>query len=81
MTITLASPSIALSRPKATSAIDPASLKVMVADIDIIPGSAPWLRLARRAKLLAAFTLMWLGIEGTVGVIAGMLISEVKTSV
>jgi hypothetical protein len=27
----------------------------MVADIDIVPGSVPWLRLARRAKLLAPF--------------------------
>jgi hypothetical protein len=46
----------------------------MVADTDILPGSEPWPRLARRAKLLAALTLVWLGIEGTVGVgvIAGI---------
>jgi divalent metal cation (Fe/Co/Zn/Cd) transporter len=49
----------------------------MVADIDIAPGSTLWLRLARRAKLLAALTLIWLGIEGTVGVIAGMLAGSI----
>ena len=49
----------------------------MVADIDIVPGSALWLRLARRAKLLAALTLIWLGIEGTVGVIAGILAGSI----
>ena len=48
----------------------------MVADIDIVPGSALWLRLARRAKL-AALTLIWLGIEGTVGVIAGILAGSI----
>ena len=52
-------------------------LEAMVADIDIVPGSAPWLRLARRAKLLAALTLIWLGIEGTVGVIAGILAGSI----
>lgn len=45
--------------------------------VDIIPGSAPWLRLARRAKLLAALTLIWLGIEGTVGVLAGIFAGSV----
>src|SRR6516162_10213926 len=45
----------------------------MVADTVILPGTAPWLRLARRAKLLATLTLVWLGIAGTVGVIAGIL--------
>ena len=49
----------------------------MVADIDTVPGSAMWLRLARRAKLLAALTLIWLGIEGTVGVIAGILAGSI----
>jgi hypothetical protein len=29
----------------------------MVADVGIIPGSKPWIRLARIAKILAALTL------------------------
>ena len=49
----------------------------MVADTDILPGSDPWLRLARRARLLATLTLVWLGIEGTVGVIAGILAGSI----
>ena len=49
----------------------------MVAHVDVTPGSASWLRLARRAKLLATLTLGWLGIEGTVGVIAGVLAGSV----
>jgi divalent metal cation (Fe/Co/Zn/Cd) transporter len=49
----------------------------MVADIDIVPGSASWLRLARRAKLLAALTLLWLVIEGAVGVIAGVIAGSI----
>ena len=44
----------------------------MVAHVDGSPGSPSWLRLARRAKLLATLTLVWLGIEGTVGVVAGI---------
>jgi hypothetical protein len=49
----------------------------MVADIAVTPGSLSWLRLARRAKFLAALTLIWLGIEGTVGVIAGILAGSI----
>src|SRR5215469_10419222 len=49
----------------------------MVVDTDILPGSEPWLRLARRAKLLATLTLVWLGIEGTVGVIAGVMAGSI----
>lgn len=49
----------------------------MAARIDVLPGSPPWLRLARLAKLLAALTLVWLGIEGTIGVIAGILAGSV----
>lgn len=49
----------------------------MVADIGITRGSQSWLRLARRAKFLAALTLIWLGIEGTVGVVAGILAGSV----
>jgi hypothetical protein len=49
----------------------------MVAHIDVSPGSPSWLRLARRAKLLATLTLVWLGIEGTVGVFAGMLAGSI----
>jgi divalent metal cation (Fe/Co/Zn/Cd) transporter len=43
----------------------------------VLPGTPPWLRLARVAKLLAALTLVWLGIEGTVGVIAGVLAGSI----
>ena len=42
-------------------------------DLQVAPGSPSWLRLARLAKLLASLTLVWLGIEGAVGVIAGIL--------
>jgi divalent metal cation (Fe/Co/Zn/Cd) transporter len=49
----------------------------MVADVGIIPGSKPWLRLARIAKILAALTLVWLGIEGTIGVVAGVLAGSI----
>jgi hypothetical protein len=45
----------------------------MVADIDVIPGSPSWLRLARLAKLLSSATLVWLSIEGAIGVVAGVL--------
>ena len=45
----------------------------MVAEIQTIPGSPSWFRLARLAKLLASLTLVWLGIEGVVGVVAGIL--------
>ena len=48
----------------------------MVADV-ITPGSQSWLRLARTAKILALLTLVWLGIEGTVGVIAGLLAGSI----
>jgi len=43
----------------------------------VAAGSPPWMRLARIAKMLAALTLVWLGIEGTVGVIAGILAGSV----
>ena len=46
-------------------------------DIGIAPGNQSWFRLARRAKLLAALTRVWLGIEGTVGVIAGILAGSI----
>ena len=49
----------------------------MVADIDLIPGSASWLRLARLAKLLASLILVWLGIEGAVGVVAGIIAGSI----
>src|SRR5215472_5630959 len=49
----------------------------MVAHVDVSPGSPSWLRLARCAKLLATLTLVWLGIEGTVGVIAGILAGSI----
>lgn len=49
----------------------------MVANIDVTPGGSSWLRLARLAKLLSSLTLVWLGIEGTVGVIAGVLAGSI----
>jgi hypothetical protein len=45
--------------------------------VSIAPGSPSWLRLARLAKVLAALTLVWLGIEGAVGVIAGVLAGSI----
>ena len=47
------------------------------ADARIIPGSQSWLRLARRARLLAALTLVWLCVEGAVGVIAGVIAGSI----
>lgn len=38
----------------------------------ITAGSDDWRRLARLAKLLSALTLVWLGIEGALGVAAGV---------
>ena len=49
----------------------------MVAEIGITPGSPSWLRLARLAKVLAALTLVWLGIEGAIGVVAGLLAGSI----
>src|SRR5215469_9924978 len=49
----------------------------MAAQIDVLPGSLPWLRLARRARILATLTLVWLGIEGGIGVIAGILAGSI----
>jgi divalent metal cation (Fe/Co/Zn/Cd) transporter len=43
----------------------------------IEPGSAPWLRLARLAKLLSSLTLVWLGIEGAIGVVAGVIAGSI----
>ena len=49
----------------------------MVAHIDISPGSTSWRRLARLAKLVSSLTLVWLGIEGVVGVVAGILAESI----
>src|SRR5215469_4777669 len=49
----------------------------MVADIAVIPGSKSWLRLARLARLLSSLTLVWLGIEGAVGVVAGVIAGSI----
>ena len=49
----------------------------MVAHIDIARCSASWFRLARRAKVLAALTLIWLAIEGAIGVVAGLLAGSI----
>lgn len=43
----------------------------------IARGSRAWLRLTRRAKLLSWLSLAWLTIEGTIGVIAGILAGSV----
>lgn len=49
----------------------------MAEDINIAIGSATWLRLARLAKLLSSVTLVWLGIEGAVGVAAGIIAGSI----
>lgn len=49
----------------------------MVSDIDVVPGSASWLKLARLAKLLSSLSLVWLGIEGVIGVVAGILAGSI----
>ena len=49
----------------------------MVADLDITPGSVSWLRLARLARLLSSLTLVWLGIEGAIGVVAGVIAGSI----
>ena len=49
----------------------------MVADIGITPASPSWLRLARIAKLLSSLTLVWLGIEGAIGVVAGIVAGSI----
>ena len=41
----------------------------MVAYVDALPGSLLWLRLLRRAKFLAALTLLWLGIAALQAVV------------
>jgi hypothetical protein len=49
----------------------------MVADVVVTPGSQSWFRLARLAKTLSAVTLVWLGIEGAIGVIAGIMAGSI----
>lgn len=41
------------------------------------PGSAEWLRLARRARLLSWISLGWLGIEGGIAILAAILAGSV----
>jgi divalent metal cation (Fe/Co/Zn/Cd) transporter len=43
----------------------------------VAPGTQSWLRLARLAKTLSWLTLAWLGIEGAVGVVAGILAGSI----
>jgi hypothetical protein len=38
---------------------------------------ARWLALTRRAKRLSWLTLAWLGIEGTVGIVAGIVAGSI----
>ena len=49
----------------------------MATDIALTPGSRSWMRLARLAKLLSSLSLVWLGIEGTIGVVAGILAGSI----
>jgi hypothetical protein len=42
-----------------------------------VPGGPSWLRLAQLAKLLSWLTLAWLGIEGAIGVAAGVLAGSI----
>jgi divalent metal cation (Fe/Co/Zn/Cd) transporter len=46
-------------------------------DVGVAPGSQSWRRLARLTKLLASLTLAWLGIEGAIGVAAGILAGSI----
>jgi hypothetical protein len=41
------------------------------------PGSQSWFRLARLAKILSSLTLVWLGIEGVIGVVAGIMAGSI----
>jgi divalent metal cation (Fe/Co/Zn/Cd) transporter len=45
--------------------------------LQVASGSPSWFRLARLAKLLASLSLLWLGIEGAVGVVAGILAGSI----
>jgi len=49
----------------------------MVANIDVTAGNSSWLRLARIARLRSSLTLVWLGIEGVIGVVAGVLAGSI----
>ena len=49
----------------------------MVANIDVTSSTPSWLRLARLAKLLSSLTLVWLGIEGAIGVVAGIVAGSI----
>ena len=49
----------------------------MVAEVDVAPGSPSWLRLARLAKILSSLSLAWLCIEGTIGVVAGVVAGSI----
>jgi divalent metal cation (Fe/Co/Zn/Cd) transporter len=40
-------------------------------------GSHSWFRLARLAKFLSSLTLVWLGIEGAIGVVAGIIAGSI----
>jgi len=42
-----------------------------------LPGSADWIRLARRTRMLSWFSLVWLTIEGTVAIAAGVMAGSI----
>jgi hypothetical protein len=42
-----------------------------------LPGSADWIRLARRTHMLSWFSLVWLTIEGTVAIAAGVMAGSI----
>jgi divalent metal cation (Fe/Co/Zn/Cd) transporter len=41
------------------------------------PGTEEWVRLARRTRLLSWLSLAWLGVEGTVAILAGIMAGSI----
>jgi divalent metal cation (Fe/Co/Zn/Cd) transporter len=50
---------------------------IAVAQPLVPPGTEEWLRLARRTRLLSWLSLVWLGIEGAVAIIAGVIAGSI----
>ena len=63
-------------RPTAPSSLQDVEA-ARVLEPPIVAGDREWLRLARRARLLAWASLAWLTIEGTVGVVAGLIAGSI----